>query len=163
MVKEFYFENVDNLVEYLLFKYKELTPLKLQKSLYFLFGFYAGTYQQSEAEGELESTYQFPKYLFDAEFEAWTYGPVIKDVYFKNKRGEYTGKNYDFSNKYVDAEINKFIDDVSEMIMKKSDFALVDRTHEDKVWKEAISKGKSTEMKKEDIASEYREIFQSVE
>ena len=49
------------------------------------------------------------------------------------------------------------------MIMKKSDFALVDRTHEDKVWKEAISKGKSTEMKKEDIASEYREIFQSVE
>ena len=38
------------------------------------------------------------------------------------------------------------------MILEKSDFALVDRSHEDKVWKDAISKGKSSIMLKEDIA-----------
>ena len=43
--------------------------------------------------------------------------------------------------------------------MEKSDFALVDRSHEDKVWQSAFAKGKSTEMLKEDIANEYKEIF----
>ncbi|MFK5277954.1 hypothetical protein ACI3RH_15290, partial [Lactococcus lactis] len=37
------------------------------------------------------------------------------------------------------SEISKFIDDVSEMIMAKSDFALVDRSHDDKAWKDAIT------------------------
>ena len=63
-------------------------------------------------------------------------------------------------NSTVDKEISNFIDDVSEMIMNKSDFALVDRSHEDQVWKNAIAQGNSTTMKKEDIENEYREIFQ---
>ena len=48
------------------------------------------------------------------------------------------------------------------MIMNKSDFALVDRSHEDRVWKNAIEQGNSTPMKKEDIENEYKEIFQNI-
>lgn len=46
--------------------------------------------------------------------------------------------------------------------MKKSDFALVDRNHEDKSWKKAITKGKTTPISMKDIAIEYREIVQSI-
>lgn len=159
---DYYFENVDDLVQHLLYKFNELSPLKLQKGLYFLFAFYSGNYQNSEEDGVSESNYEYPKYLFDANFEAWTYGPVIREVYSKNKAEQYIPTEYDFGVSPVDKEIKNFIDDVFEMILEKSDFALVDRSHEDKVWKDAISKGKSSIMLKEDIANEYQEIFQCV-
>lgn len=162
-MKEFYFDSVDMLISHLLYKYEELSPLKLQKSLYFLFAFYSGNYQAEEKEGisEFSYSYSYPRYLFNADFEAWTYGPVIREVYNKNKNSGYSAKKFEFDmNSTVDKEISNFIDDVSEMIMNKSDFALVDRSHEDQVWKNAIAQGNSTTMKKEDIENEYREIFQ---
>ena len=51
-----------------------------------MFAFYAGNYQISEEQGVAESDYDYPKYLFKADFEAWTYGPVIRHVYDKNKQ-----------------------------------------------------------------------------
>lgn len=65
-------------------------------------------------------------------------------------------------NSTIDKEISNFIDDVSDMIMNKSDFALVDRSHGDQVWKNAIAQGNSTPMKKKDIENEYKEIFQNI-
>lgn len=47
-MNEFYFDNVDILINHLLYKYKELPSLKLQKNLYFLFAFYSGNYQVEE-------------------------------------------------------------------------------------------------------------------
>ena len=60
------------------------------------------------------------------------------------------------------SEISKFIDDVSEMIMAKSDFALVDRSHDDKAWKDAIAIGNSSPMSEEVIANEYKELFKNM-
>lgn len=162
-MKEFYFNNVDILINHLLYKNKELPPLKLQKNLYFLFAFYSGNYQVEEKEGISEISYSYPRYLFNADFEAWTYGPVIREVYNKNKNNGYSAKKFEFDmNSIIDKEISNFIDDVSEMIMNKSDFALVDRSHDDRVWKDAIAQGNSTPMKKEDIENEYKEIFQHI-
>lgn len=162
-MKEFYFDDVDILINHLLYKYKELPPLKLQKNLYFLFAFYSGTYQVEEKEGNSEFSYLYPRYLFNADFEAWTYGPVIREVYNKNKNNGYSAKKFEFDmNSTKDKEISNFIDDVSDMIMNKSDFALVDRSHGDQVWKNAIAQGNSTPMKKEDIENEYKEIFQNI-
>ena len=58
---DYYFENVDDLVQHLLYKFNELSPLKLQKGLYFLFAFYSGNYQNSEEDGVSESNYEYPK------------------------------------------------------------------------------------------------------
>lgn len=162
-MNEFYFDNVDILINHLLYKYKEFPPLKLQKNLYFLFAFYSGNYQVEEKEGISEVSYSYPRYLFNADFEAWAYGPVIREVYNKNKNNSYSAKKIEFDmNSTIDKEISNFIDDVSEMIMNKSDFALVDRSHEDRVWKNAIEQGNSTPMKKEDIENEYKEIFHNI-
>ena len=162
-MNEFYFDNVDILINHLLYKYKELPSLKLQKNLYFLFAFYSGNYQVEEKEGISEVSYSYPRYLFNADFEAWTYGPVIREVYNKNKNNGYSAKKFEFDmNSTIDKEISNFIDDVSEMIMNKSDFALVDKSHEDQVWKNAIEQGNSTPMKKEDIENEYKKIFHNI-
>lgn len=162
MKREYYFDSVDVLVNYILYKFPTISPLKLQKYLYFLFAFYAGTYPVGEEIGVKEQTYNFPNYLFKGEFEAWVYGTVIREVYQKNKNGGYQGEEYNFGGSPIDKEIKKFIDDIGSMVMKKSDFALVDRNHEDKSWKKAITKGKTTPISMIDIAVEYREIVQSV-
>ena len=161
MSREYYFDSVDDLINHLLYKFSELSPLKLQKSLYFLFAFYAGTYSGRDEIGIKEENHDFPKYLFKGDFEAWTYGPVIREVYQKNKNDDYQAKKYDFGDGPIDVEVNNFINDVGSMIVKKSDFALVDRSHEDRSWKEAIEKGNSTPISIEDIANEYKEIIQS--
>lgn len=162
MKREYYFDSVDVLVNYILYKFPTISPLKLQKYLYFLFAFYAGTYPVGEEIGVKEQTYNFPNYLFKGGFEAWVYGTVIREVYQKNKNGGYQGEEYNFGGSPIDKEIKKFIDDIGSMVMKKSDFALVDRNHEDKSWKKAITKGKTTPISMIDIAVEYREIVQSV-
>ena len=162
MKKEYCFDNVDVLVSYILYKFPTISPLKLQKYLYFLFAFYAGTYPVGEEIGVKEQTYNFPNYLFKGDFEAWVFGTVIREVYQKNKNGGYQGEEYNFGGSPIDREIKKFIDDIGSMVMKKSDFALVDRNHEDKSWKKAITKGKTTPISMKDIAIEYREIVQSV-
>ena len=159
--REFYFENIDELVSHLYSLFGKLTPLKLQKSLYFLFSFYSGIYSGEDESGVQEESYDMPKYLFDADFEAWTYGPVIPKVYKKNKYdGGYESKEYDFDeNKTTDNEIDKFIQDVGGQIVGMSDFALVDRSHEDITWKKSIEQRNSAPMKREDIASEYRKLI----
>ena len=162
MSKEYYFDDVDVLIKHLLYKFSNLSPLKLQKGLYFFFAFYAGTYSGGDEVGVKEESYDYPKYLFKGDFEAWTYGPVIRDVYNKNKNDEYQPEEYKFGSQSIDKEIESFIDDVGSMIVKKSDFALVDRSHEDKSWQEAIEKGNSTPIPMEEIANEYKDLLQTV-
>lgn len=86
LTKNYYFENIDNLVEHILFQFPEIRPLKLQKGLYFLFAFYINTYYVKPQIETIETGYEFPKHLFKADFEAWTYGPVVRRQYSRFKR-----------------------------------------------------------------------------
>ncbi|MEA1959693.1 MAG: DUF4065 domain-containing protein [Bacillota bacterium] len=57
---------VDEVVGYLLFQCEDITPLALQKALYFIQGFY----------------YAFMNcFLFTEDCEAWVYGPVYRGIY----------------------------------------------------------------------------------
>lgn len=161
--REYFFTDVNDLVNYIFFKHGVLSPLKLQKMLYFLFAFYAGMYSGTDEKGVQEADYSeenFPIYLFPGRFEAWTYGPVMPEVYAKQKYdlGSYSQEDYAFEDKTVDNEIKKFIDELSEQTIELSDFALVDRSHEDETWKKAIAIGNSTKMAQESIADEYKQL-----
>lgn len=98
----------------------EVSPLKLQKSLYFMYAYY-GAMQDKE--------------LFQAEFEAWDYGSVIRDVYLQNKDGIYDRDDFDEST--IDPEQQEYIRDLFRQIDSVSDFSLVGRNHIDESWKEA--------------------------
>ncbi len=66
-----------------------MTPLRLQKTLYFIFAFYGATLGQLNSENEGDSKFEgssdYPKYLFKENFEAWQYGPVLRSIYQANK------------------------------------------------------------------------------
>lgn len=161
---DYVFNNVDNLVEYLFAKFGGLSPLKLQKGLYFLYAYYGATYGEAKQEdGESEQDVNFPPRLFNAEFEAWTYGPVIRSVYVKNRDGEYgehgTSENVDELKSIP--EVKLFIDEIFNQINSVSDFSLVDRSHEDEAWKKAYDNGngRSTGIDNELLVTEYKEKY----
>jgi len=71
--KKFELENegkIESVVKYLLIHCSEITPLALQKLLYYAQGFY------KVFHGE---------YLFKEDCEAWVHGPVYRNVYHKYK------------------------------------------------------------------------------
>ncbi|MGV7114647.1 Panacea domain-containing protein [Paenibacillus kyungheensis] len=153
--------DLETVIDYLYSLKSDISPLKLQKSLYFLFGYYGAIYGQSEDEGTFEGSSDYENRLFNANFEAWQYGPVIRNVYSNNKAGNYPTSNQKSAIEKVvqKNEIRMFIDELFEQINSVSDFTLVDRSHQDDVWKEAYKKGQSTPMDHEAIIAEYVEKY----
>ncbi|MFC0232765.1 Panacea domain-containing protein [Vagococcus entomophilus] len=143
MEKKVVFEKIEDLIAHLKNVMRTTSPLRLQKTLYFLYAFYGATYgkiceEQNTENGRIsEMSTNYPKKLFAEEFEAWEYGPVIRKVYTDNKNGKYDNLE-DNTDKYQDDEMREimgFIDDLVGTLNKMTEFDLVDRTHEDKAWK----------------------------
>jgi len=66
---------VDEVIEYLLFKCEDITPLALQKALYYVQGF----------------NYAFmDSFMFTEDCEAWVHGPVYREIY-----NRYSGYRFD--------------------------------------------------------------------
>ncbi|RPK28790.1 Panacea domain-containing protein [Paenibacillus xylanexedens] len=151
--------NVDTIAFYLNHLKKEISPIKLQKSLYFLFAYHGATYGHEVGEGVSEGSNISSIDLFNAKFEAWKFGPVIREVYFKDKDNEYTDER-----KILEAveqvsfepEIKNFIDDLFSQIDSVSDFQLVERSHQDNAWKNAYQVAQSTEIDNDYLINEYK-------
>lgn len=175
--KKYFFNDVNELIAYLYTKVPSLSPVKLQKGLYFLYAYYSAMYgikhnedlesvETTECAGTAECEYNLPEELFPAEFEAWNYGPVIRSVYEDRKLGE--DKYQELASKF-DAdlffkddnskEVKSFIDDLFSQISEASDFSLVDRVHEDKAWENAFTQGKATIISNQAIIDEYKIKF----
>jgi uncharacterized phage-associated protein len=153
------FNNVHTVAKYLYSIKENISPLKLQKSLYFLFAYHGALYGKNVQDGVFEGSTNTPEYLFDAEFEAWKYGPVIRDVYAVNKHEGYTPEEIQEAVDEVSKkpETKQFIDELFKQIDSVSDFGLVDRSHQDDVWKNAFKT--SAKMEKDMIIGEYIEKY----
>lgn len=92
---------------------RPISNLQLQKILYFLQFVYAGK------TGSL---------LFPDQFEAWPYGPVVRDVYveFSNCGGFPIKQNFDIT---VDSTIGPFLDAGIDTLAEKSPWDLVRISH----------------------------------
>ena len=129
---------------------RDITPIKLQKSLYFCFAYWGGFVQQSKmpcAEIKIEKS----DWLYDQDIEAWVYGPVVPDVYHEERLFKYNNK-----------ELFKENEDVQDYILKVSDFKLVEVSHGDKCWKKHFdinSEYHNEVIDKKDIIEEYAKIF----
>ena len=77
---------IDFAIEYLLNQCEDITPLALQKALYYIQGFY----------------YAFNRtFLFSEDCQAWIHGPVYRDIYFRYK--DYKFDPIKFSNEVDDS------------------------------------------------------------
>lgn len=115
-------------ISYIFKKAEEVTPLALQKMLYFIQGIYMVL---------------FGVELFDEECEAWAHGPVFKDVYevFKNfKYNPIDDTRFSmFQNRFNELSDNekKVIDLVVESFGMYSGKTLEQITHGETPWKDA--------------------------
>lgn len=119
------------ITNYLIQKHNITEPVKLQKILYFLY---------------LEYWKENNEKLFDDEFEAWVYGPVLRSVYNHLK---YIGLNFSeyeefdqIKDEYTitkivplnDKKIFNFIDNKVKKYKNKNTFDLVEEAHKTPPW-----------------------------
>jgi len=131
-----------------------IPPIKLQKSLYFLFAYWGGFVRKGNNNPDfseiVSSDYQ--ENLFDNRIEAWVYGPVVPDVYYLDD----TIIEKEEIN--VDSYLKCFIDDLLEDLFNVSDFKLVELSHNDLAWKNNFNYDDTfhnNEIPKEEIIAEY--------
>jgi len=158
--------SITNIIGLMKEEIEDISPLRLQKTLYFLFAYYGASYGQLSKSKDYElskdESLNLPKYLFDAEFEAWQYGPVIREVYKDNKYSDnykelqFSIDNFNIEDKTMRKEITEYLREIIRSTYKVSDFGLVERSHEDKEWNEKIAN--QSEMDKELIIKEYLEV-----
>lgn len=79
---------INIVIRYLLNQCEDITPLALQKALYYIQGFYYAFYQT---------------FLFPEDCEAWVHGPVYRDIYFR-----YRDYHFDPIEKTVGFDTNVF-------------------------------------------------------
>ncbi|AYO52782.1 MULTISPECIES: Panacea domain-containing protein [Acinetobacter] len=122
-------------------KKKNLTPIKLQKILYYVYVNCLVKYEVS---------------IFDEKIEKWKFGPVVSSVYHSFKihgtsHIESTADSYKFSDNAdggfsfeiipfdrTNVELSPFINEINSTIVKyidKGPFELVELTHQEEPWK----------------------------
>ena len=141
---------IDFAIEYLLNQCEDITPLALQKALYYIQGFY----------------YAFNRtFLFSEDCQAWIHGPVYRDIYFRYK--DYKFDPIKFSNEVDDSIFSSSEKAVLESVVKHiccySGKVLEKFTHFETPWLTARGNLKSTEpsdniMTKEEIGKYFDSV-----
>lgn len=167
MQKEKGYINAIDLAKYINNKYKmkyksDISSIKLQKSLYFLFAYWGGfvrELQTKRGDGLIETKgADYKQYLFDNRIEAWIYGPVVTDVYHNFDAVKKYDKKAEEEIDKLPIEVKSFIDDMLDDIFEVSDFKLVDLSHSDNCWKKNFveeDNRHNREILKEEIIDEY--------
>ncbi len=118
-------------------KGKEISPIRLQKALYFCFAYWGGFVRRGKnANKELSEidTNELDEILFNDEIEAWVYGPVVPDVYRACKDGTLEESRISEEKVFTNEEIKGYINGILDDLFEISDFTLVDIAHRDKAW-----------------------------
>ncbi|WP_027399265.1 type II TA system antitoxin MqsA family protein [Anaerovorax odorimutans] len=114
-------EKIDLAIEYLLSQCEDITPLALQKALYYIQGFYYAFYKT---------------FLFSEECEAWMHGPVYRDIYFRYRdyRFDPIEGNDEFDDSVFSSSEKAILDSVIKNICCFSGKVLEGFTHSETPW-----------------------------
>ncbi len=137
-------------IQYLLTQCEDITPLALQKALYYVQGFYYAF---------------FGTFLFKEECQAWAHGPVYKDVYeqYKNYKFNPIAKPVQTENLHLSEKEKLVLDSVSQYFCCYSGKILEQFTHAEMPWSETrkdLSEGEPSEriIKKKLIGNYFTEV-----
>ena len=145
---------IDVVARYFLKNAIDITPLALQKLLYYAQAFFYALFKEN---------------LFDDDCQAWTYGPVFPEIYDRYKAFGYDPIDNPFKNYSDDTDIltereKRFLDVIISTFGDYSGKILSEMTHNEKPWTE--SRGglhpddrSMTIIKKETIHAYFEEIL----
>ncbi|MBP5406079.1 DUF4065 domain-containing protein [bacterium] len=112
---------IEIVIKYVLNQCEDITPLALQKALYYIQGFYCAFYGT---------------FLFQDDCQAWVHGPVYKDIYlrYKNYRFDPIGKSENFDVSVFSSGEKAICDSVIQNICCYSGKVLERFTHNETPW-----------------------------
>ena len=140
-------KKIDSVIKYLLKELGEVTPLALQKLLYYSQGFYKTFYNE---------------FLFNDDCEAWVHGPVFKDIYFKYRDYGYNpikDEKIEFENINLTEGEEELLDSIINNFGCYSAKTLEKMTHSERPWrltrKNLKPEENSDKIIKKDLIAEY--------
>lgn len=112
---------ISSAVKYLLNQCGDITPLALQKSLYYIQGFYNAFYNA---------------FIFSEDCEAWIHGPVYRDIYFRYRDYHFDviSPYEDFDSSILTTEEKAIFDSVIKYLCCYSGKVLEHFTHNETPW-----------------------------
>ena len=112
---------INTVIQYLLYQCEDITPLALQKALYYIQGFHFAFYRT---------------FLFPEDCQAWTHGPVYRDIYFRYRdyRFDPIEKTTTFDTSVFSASEKAICDSVINNICCYSGKILERFTHNEAPW-----------------------------
>jgi len=112
---------INTVIHYLLDQCEDITPLALQKALYYIQGFYYAFYKS---------------FLFTEDCQAWVHGPVYRDIYFRYRDYHFDpiGKAEEFDSGSLSASEKAIYDSVINNICCYSGKILERFTHSETPW-----------------------------
>lgn len=115
---------IDIAIKYLLNQCEDITPLSLQKALYYVQGFYYAFYNT---------------FLFAENCEAWVHGPVYRDIYFRYRdyRFDPISENITFDDSALTASEKAIFDSVVNNLCCYSGKFLEQFIHNETPWLDA--------------------------
>jgi uncharacterized phage-associated protein len=123
-----------DIANYFLYKAQEegqelLSNLKLQKLVYYAQGLHLVIHDGQP--------------LFEDKIEAWNYGPVVPDLYYRYKEWGANGipANIDFNHEMIYSETKTFLDEIYEVFGQFSAIRLMNLSHSDQCWIDAAGSG----------------------
>lgn len=144
-------EKIDYVVKYFLLNSNEITPLALQKQLYYSQGFHVAF---------------TGNYLFYNNCEAWAHGPVYRNIYYKYKNYGYDpieGKDFSFGDIKLSIVEKEILDSVIRNFGCYSGKVLEKMTHIEEPWRVTRkdlndNEGSDLIIEKDLIAKYFKEI-----
>lgn len=112
---------INTAIQYLLNQCEDITPLALQKALYYIQGFYYAFYHT---------------FLFSENCEAWVHGPVYHDIYTRYRDYHYDSISQDivFDDSVITAPERAIFDSVVRYLCCYSGKILEQFTHNEEPW-----------------------------
>lgn len=112
---------INTVIQYLLYQCEDITPLALQKALYYIQGFHFAFYRT---------------FLFSEDCQAWTHGPVYRDIYFRYRdyRFDPIEKTTTFDTSVFSASEKAICDSVINSLCCYSGKILERFTHNEAPW-----------------------------
>lgn len=127
-----------------------ITPLKLQKLIYYAQGWHMAF---------------FDKPLFDSDLQAWIHGPVSPEIYYRYQNYKYNEiekVDFDYSSVF-DAEQIQLLNKIYDVYGVFDAILLKEMTHKDRPWKKA-RKGHAPDQQSNEIISKnsIRDYFKEI-
>ena len=112
---------IDLAIEFLLNRCEDITPLALQKALYYVQGFYYAFYKT---------------FIFSEDCQAWVHGPVYRDIYFRYRDYKFDSINcnYEIDDTVLSSSEKAIFESVAKNICCYSGKVLEKFTHSETPW-----------------------------